>query len=1031
MATSYLTVGLDKGLNSVVPPVLAEHGTLRDSLNYEVVPQIGYKKIDGYERYDGFQSAGFEQVYRVVLTGSSAGFAVGDVLYLDATTPFATVVGVPNAITLDYVQLGYTEQAIPVTALRKGSAGASMNVSQGPTSITELTSLTASEGFSLMRQYMQALRNLALPLPSDVVGLHWFEDRLYAVAGSGATADLYYSVDEYLSQELGLARGWHKIDAGRFVEFNKGLSTADSLTLYSRAFSSQVEDPRPSPTPISTFLSIKQGTSFAGEATVQGKGWKPSSAPNTYNIAASDVAAADTNNIFADAMLQWVPGVDFVNIQGGYRTAQLTQADPAYKLGGLTIGGTATTRDFGASNAYTTFILEGLNGLGDNLPLNAEISGIEAEVEYVAEVLMHGKNIAGDATPVSDTAFDIIQAMNLRGFVVKNAAGAYTKLGSGSSSSLVVDKPSFTQYEAGTKTGGEQWRALRTSTKTVTVGGADDLFGNQLLTYADLVSTFGLGFTVEPTVNTKPAYADKGAAAYRLRIDRVRVKVHFKKKSSFYYIVGTDGAVMKGTLTSYGIEYGNLATGDAKGSAHFYGLTSVVGTRLVPQAGDKVYAYYPVESGDLPVFELLSSTVASLPGLTRLEEENSRYLFRSANFYGDAGWDAMYGVSGAGRAFFWDGHVLGFVMTQYDLNKDMPRHVAVHHNHLVLGFKSGSVQLSVIGEPSNFSGVDGASEWPMGDDVTGLLSLNGTTLGVFCKGSVHSLAGSSVQNFSQQTISPKQGAIEYSVVDMGQPMYATTNGISTLEQTAAYGDFVGRRSSDQVATWLPKRLLGSDKRANTIGVVCAMPVRAKNQYRLFFKDGLVLSLTMMGENSPVMTSKYAYNKAALIPRASSSEIDHVGRERLFVAGYKLPSSGSWRVFELDSGWGFDGEWFPHHLELTPIFPSNGTNMGSVDQIRMHGQSKGLATLNVRVEGVEESYMDPFTYNTQDLSMPINPERYKPTLYPSMSIVDHASWGLGLKILIQGTEPANLTEIEPSHICQVLLLHITADGARDN
>lgn len=1023
MADSIETVGLTQGLNSVTPPILAENGTLLDCLNYEVVPQIGYKKIDGYETYDGFISGGVDQIYRA---NTSASVSTGDFLLSEEEEPVATVVGIPLTGVVDFVL---------------NSPAASM-----PADVEDIVPLSQSgisveELYELMRLYMSFLRNRTQDLPDTVVGLHWFEDRLYAVAGEGDEAQLYYSVDEFISQEEGISRGWHELDPGLFVEFEKGYSPSDALTTYSRAFATQEPDPRPSPTPITgasgSAIALRQGVNISNDLTKQARGWKPSSAPTTYDVRPQAIQDSDSSYIYADANYRWISNISTVNVGGGYRTGQLNEQDPAYMLGGLNIGGSNASREFGASNAYTTLILEGVENLGENLPLNSVIEGIEVEVTYSAEVLMYGRNVmhsdpldpeappSPDPTPVENAAFDILQALNLRAIVLKGDQNTYTRLGNGSTVGLTTEKSSFSQTETGTKDNfRDQWRVFSAPKETVTIGGPTDLLGNNLLSYADLVSSFGLGLTVEPEIGTKPSYADSGAAAYRVKIDRVRIKVYFQKKSSYYYIVGTDGNVLRGTLTSYAIEYGNLSTGDAAGSAHFYGLEQVEGSRDTPQAGDKLYVNYPVGSEERPVMEITSSTVATLPGPALVEKQNSRYLFRSANFYGDAEWDAMYGVSGAGRAFFWDGHVLGFVMTQYDPNKDMPRHVAIHHNHLVLGYRSGSVQLSVIGEPTNFRGVDGASEFPMGDTVTGLLSLNGTTLGVFCARSIHSIAGSSVQNFTQQTISPKQGAIEYSVVDMGQPMFATTNGISTLEQTAAYGDFIGSRVADQVATWLPKRLLGSDKRTNSYGVACAIPVRAKNQYRLFFKDGLVLSLTMNGQINPVMTSRYTYQGSPIVPLAASSEVDHIGRERLFV------SHGA-KVFELDTGWGFAGEWFPHFLELAPIFPTNGSNYGGIDRVRMHGQTKGMATLDVRIEGVEESYLHPYTLNTQDLSMPINSQPYSPEFYPSLTVVDHASRGLGLKMLISGTQPENLTDTEPSHICQVLLLHMITDGARDN
>lgn len=44
---------LDGGLDLVTPKLLVEPGRLVDCLNYECADQVGYKKMDGFERYDG------------------------------------------------------------------------------------------------------------------------------------------------------------------------------------------------------------------------------------------------------------------------------------------------------------------------------------------------------------------------------------------------------------------------------------------------------------------------------------------------------------------------------------------------------------------------------------------------------------------------------------------------------------------------------------------------------------------------------------------------------------------------------------------------------------------------------------------------------------------------------------------------------------------------------------------------------------------------------------------------------------------
>src|SRR5690606_7034689 len=391
------------------------------------------------------------------------------------------------------------------------------------------------------RLYMTFLRNRTQDLPDTVVGLHWFEDRLYAVAGEGDEAQLYYSVDEFTSQEEGISRGWHALDPGLFVEFEKGYSPSDSLTTYSRAYATQEADPRPSPTPTTgnsgAALNARQGVSIPGDISQQARGWKPNTAPTTYDISASDVRDNDSSYVYADATYQWLPNVDTVNVQGGYRSSQLSQPDPAYRIGGVTVGGTTSSREFGASNAYTTLVLEGIEDLGENLPINTVVEGLEVEVDYSVELLTYANNVGDDTTPTEDAAFDILNNLSLKASILKGVAGSYTRLGAGSVGALPIDKSEFSLQEEGTKdSGAYEWHVYSSDNRTMTIGGPNDLFGNNLPTYADLVATFGLGLSVEPTVGSKPSYANRGAAAYRVKINKVRIKVYFQRKSSFYYI---------------------------------------------------------------------------------------------------------------------------------------------------------------------------------------------------------------------------------------------------------------------------------------------------------------------------------------------------------------------------------------------------------------------------------------------------------------------------------------------------------------
>jgi len=300
--------------------------------------------------------------------------------------------------------------------------------------------------------------------------------------------------------------------------------------------------------------------------------------------------------------------------------------------------------------------------------------------------------------------------------------------------------------------------------------------------------------------------------------------------------------------------------------------------------------------------------------LTGLSHSPSKYTWKSANFFATEATDAFYGCSGAGRAFACTPYTLpnsgyagtySWIYTQPIADKDKPRHVENHNQHLMLGFGPGSVQTSVVGEPTNYQGVEGAAEIGVGDRVTGLLALSGSTTAIFCESSIWALQGQTLDNFNTQILSPNVGAIEYTVANFGTPGFLNQYGISTLEQTASYGDFEAGSVSQMVSPWLVARCYLPYPNADFYeGVVCAMPVRKKNQYRVFFNDGDCLIMTLT-EDGPAFTravyqvpvEEQVDNKLQrLIPLAWTSQVDNTGRERIMVSHYDkrvvYPAQGS-------------------------------------------------------------------------------------------------------------------------------------------
>lgn len=476
---------------------------------------------------------------------------------------------------------------------------------------------------------------------------------------------------------------------------------------------------------------------------------------------------------------------------------------------------------------------------------------------------------------------------------------------------------------------------------------------------------------------------------------------------------------------------GTFAAGTAVGTVVVTNMSGETG-------GSSIKNDWELWHGGVRRMTLNISSIASigpkLAGTKRLRIAGTHYQTINANFYGNAGWNRTYGATGASHAFFADESSFGAVYVVDNEDIDQPKYVAYHAGRLALGYAVGSVLRSVVGEPLNWSGVDGADEIATGDRITGLLEVTGDTLVVFGRSSIRKLSAVGAQT----TLNSDAGAFDYTAVMIGQEiMYTGVSGISTLSQTAAYGDFEGQRASGTIQQWLRPRLLVDNNGFETGGVAMAIPCRNKNQYRLFLKNGMVIFLTMTGEGYKATRVNYGQGNDLRVPMAWSSAVADNGKERIHVVwDYTLASRGvrgvvgtlpeQDRVYELDSGWGFDGAVFDHYFDTSHFFLTGAQSSGTIERVRMFGRGYGVSTLKLRAASLQESSDGEFSSRVLDFSLPRNPVLLKDELEEFTTIADHANWGLGIKLRVEG----NNTEIEPSHICQVLILHTKTEGAID-
>ena len=325
---------LDKGLNLQTAKLLAPEGSALDMLNYEQVDFQGQKRIDGYVRYDGSLGNYQDTFYR--LTGVSA--AVDDVVSHTDGTLVGVVVDTTDGVVIALINKNY----VP-------AAGMELSIGTVATAVELRDILTPSEQYLEVLRNNQALRDRVTSLPGPVAGLHWFEDRLYAVASvtklaatgtiypnetyqgrlvleagsgyvyvegidpstsSGSTiASLFQSRDEQQAfDETGsfYNYGWSFIHQGWEVPFEAGVSLYGELTALNQNRQdvgvlgpSSVVDTNGSPIQLTQRV---QASNFRPQVN----GWKNYNTRDNYTLHATNVHnAEDSTYVYADAYISW------------------------------------------------------------------------------------------------------------------------------------------------------------------------------------------------------------------------------------------------------------------------------------------------------------------------------------------------------------------------------------------------------------------------------------------------------------------------------------------------------------------------------------------------------------------------------------------------------------------------------------------------------------------------------------------------------------------------------------------------------
>lgn len=341
-------------------------------------------------------------------------------------------------------------------------------------------------------------------------------------------------------------------------------------------------------------------------------------------------------------------------------------------------------------------------------------------------------------------------------------------------------------------------------------------------------------------------------------------------------------------------------------------------------------------ANDLQVGGVTKATSTSLATQITLSP-GGRYEIIESNFSGGLGTKRMYGCDGVNRGFEFDGDV--YVPLDTGMTTDTPDYLFAYKLQLFFGFGS-SVQNSSPGFPYKWTAITGSAEIALGDDITGILQLNGQALGIFARNQSHQLSGSTVDDFVLDPISNEVGCIPRTAQKIGYPFCLDDRGVVLISATDAYGNF-----DQSTISRLVQPIIDSMRQV----VVASTVYRGRNQYRLYGSDGTGVIMTIMEDSFAFTRFEYPVNVSCVVAGEDST-----GKDVVYFG------SDAGMVYQADVGSSFDGE----DIEAYLILPFNSS--GSPTALKTYRK----ATLEMTAEMYSAFQISPdFSYG--DSTLPIH------------------------------------------------------------
>lgn len=466
--------------------------------------------------------------------------------------------------------------------------------------------------------------------------------------------------------------------------------------------------------------------------------------------------------------------------------------------------------------------------------------------------------------------------------------------------------------------------------------------------YGDATDTWGIQLSRD--MLNDPAFGvhfqSLGTAGDTTLVDDIKVRVTYVPATRLVYIRDAAAAAptdIEARVVHYTVDTGNPTTDDTAGiltlqigDAEYQGTSAGkarkigIGEEIRTAAGGGGALLAKTTGEDVPT---------SLPCGAAIDAKAAKWVFKLANYYADPDAQMAFGVNGTEFAFMYDEQYSVRIRTGRRQDLDTPRHIAHHLNFVHFGFNSGDVITSATFRPLTVDPALGSQLRNVGEPVTGLDTMSGQTLGVWTDRATRGFQGNSPLNYVPIVISPAVGAIEYTVANLaGTPMWTSARGVESAATVSAYGDFVTDPLTLAVQQWVQERVQFDSR----IGLIdkrpsMAVAVRSKRQYRLYFRDGYVLTVTLFGaEDVPMCTIQRIERGEATAPYRSSP-IRHIfagirddGKETIVgtferqnpsIIGNEANGGAYPYAAMFDVGTTFARQVIPAYIELNPIYAS--------------------------------------------------------------------------------------------------------------